>query len=114
MFAVALGATLSGCLKEDDPPAITLSQSSVTLDWEAASVPVHVTANTPWSVVSDQSWCRPSIGSGRASEQIHLIVDQSDLKTLRTAVVTFETLGERKIYRAIVVTQEGKAVWQNQ
>ena len=109
-----LALAVSGCLKEDDSPALSLSQSVVLIDWKAVSVPVEVNTNAEWKAASDQTWCRLSKSNGNASQTVNIIVDRNELAVTRTAVVTFRTTGDSKeVHRTIVVSQSGEDIWSN-
>lgn len=106
-------ALLSSCSNESAPPVISLSQTTITTDWDAVSIPVSVATNVDWEAQSNQPWCRLSIYNGRLSQDINILVDESNEKVKRTAIITFTTKGANKATTAVIVSQEGESVWHN-
>ncbi|MDH6312154.1 hypothetical protein M2137_000917 [Parabacteroides sp. PFB2-10] len=104
---------LTGCVNEDDPPAISVSQNEIFFDQKSDATPVQVNSNAEWKASSNQTWCRPSVSTGRHSLDIKVLVDENDTKFKRTAIITFETQGSNKTISSIIVSQEGIDVWGN-
>ncbi len=108
---LCLSAVVAGCVNESDPPSIRVSETEMTLDWETHSIPVEVTSNAAWKATSNQPWCRPSVSSGRNSQKINILVDESGLTENRTAIITLQTTGADTDMATILVSQDGEDVW---
>lgn len=109
VLAVLLLSFAAGCAGEKDPSEISVDPDMITHDWDAASVPVTVTTNSEWEASSSADWCRPSVKSGRTSQNIYIIIDESEAKTNRSAVITFRTTGSHKVVTTVFVSQAGEA-----
>ncbi|MDH6342781.1 hypothetical protein M2480_003051 [Parabacteroides sp. PFB2-12] len=104
---------LTGCVSEDDPPTISVSQSEIFFEQKSDAFDILLTSNAEWKASSNQSWCRPSVSTGRHSLDMKVLVDENNTKFKRTAIITFETQGSNKTITSIIVSQDGIDVWGN-
>lgn len=103
--------TISSCEKET---ILTIDQSSLTVGDSAGSQTVSLTANKPWSVTSDQSWCKvsPSAGEEATSSRITISYDANTSYEARTATVTFTCAELTKTVSVSQATNNGLLVSQ--
>lgn len=76
LITVAFLAVLfCGCEKET---VLTLDQSSISFTDAGGSQTVSLTANKPWTVSTNQSWCKvsPSGGEEAASSRVTITCDE--------------------------------------
>ncbi|MDL2255337.1 BACON domain-containing protein [Parabacteroides sp. OttesenSCG-928-G06] len=102
---------VNGCVKEDDPPVINVSQNEICISQKSSAVSVWIDSNAEWKSSTNQEWCRPSVTTGRHSQEINVLVDENTTKFNRTAIITFETKGGNKKTTSVLVSQEGIDVW---
>lgn len=101
IIATLLALILVACEKET---VLTIDQTSLSFTDTGGSQTISLTANKPWSVKCDQSWCKvsPSSGEEAASSKISISCDANTTYDARNCTVTF-TCAE--LTKAISVTQ---------
>lgn len=72
---------------------------------EGTNTALEISANVPWSVVSDQSWLKVSPTSGSGDTKLTVTVDKNDSTTRRFANITLSSPGFGAL--TIKVTQTG-------
>ncbi len=102
---------LSSCEKET---VLTIDQTSLSFTDAGESQSVSLTANKPWSVKSDQSWCKvsPSSGEEAASNKISISCDANTTYDARNCTVTFTCAELTKTLSISQATNNGLLVSQ--
>ena len=93
---------LLSCEKET---VLTLDQATISFTDVGGSQAVSLTANKPWTVSSNQSWCKvsPSGGEEAASSKITIACDANTSYDERSCTVTFICA---ELTKTVSVTQE--------
>lgn len=104
IFAAILALILGSCEKET---VLTIDQTSLSFTDNGGSQSVSLTANKPWSVKSDQSWCivSPSAGEEAVSSRITFTCEENTTYNHRVCMVTF-TCAE--LTRTVFISQTAK------
>lgn len=105
-LTVAAVACCAAC--SDDPevaePGLSLLEDKITFDMFGGSRVLEITADSPWTITCDDTWCHTNVTEGSHTKKIVLTVDQSFLPGERTTEVHFYAAGEEK--HTVAVTQE--------
>lgn len=109
----ALPFLLIGCEKET---LLTVDQTSINIPDTGGSQTVTLTANKPWSVSSNQSWCKvsPSAGEEATSSRITISCDPNTTYDARNATVTFTCVEMTKTVTVSQATNYGLLVSQTE
>ncbi len=101
-FALILAFVLLSCEKET---ILSVDQQLLTFTEEGGSQILSLTANKPWTVSSDQSWCKvtPTAGEEAASSRISVNCDPNTTYDTRYCNITF-TCAE--LVKTVSVTQD--------
>ena len=85
---LTIAVFFSSCEKET---ILSIDQTSITVPDTGGSQTITLTANKPWTVSSNQSWCRtsPSAGEEAASTRITITCDANTSYDARSCIVTF-------------------------
>jgi len=67
---------------------VTLSTNSIEAEAAGTITDVTITTNTPWTVVSNRSWCQVSPASGTGNDNLTVTVSPTDEITARSATIT--------------------------
>ena len=84
--------------------AISLDTSTMEFTSSSGEQTFKITANTSWTVSSDQAWCSVSPTSGSGDGSVTVSVDENTSSSSRTATITVESA---TITRRLAVTQSG-------
>ena len=87
-------------------PVISLDTSSLEFASVSASKSFKITANTSWTVASDQTWCSVSPASGSGDSSVTVNVEENTSTAERTATIMVKSDAGNK---TINVTQSGVA-----
>ncbi len=87
-------------------PVISIDASSLEFASVSASKSFKITANTSWTVASDQTWCSVSSASGSGNGSVTVNVEENTSTAERTATITVKSDAGDK---TISVTQSGVA-----
>lgn len=112
LITVAFLAVLfCGCEKET---VLTLDQSSISFTDAGGSQTVSLTANKPWTVSTNQSWCKvsPSGGEEAASSRVTITCDANTSYDERNCTVTFTCAELTKTVSVTQATNNGLLVSQ--
>ena len=101
-FALIMAFVLLSCEKET---ILSVDQQLLTFTESGGSQILSLTANKPWTVSSDQSWCKvtPTAGEEAASSRISVNCDPNTTYDTRYCNITF-TCAE--LVKTVSVTQE--------
>ena len=101
----------SSCEKET---VLSVDQTSLLYTDTGGSQTVSITANKPWSVKCDQSWCKvsPSSGEEAASSKISISCDANTTYDARNCTVTFTCAELTKTVSISQATNNGLIVSQ--
>ena len=101
-FALILAFVLLSCEKET---ILSVDQQLLTFTEAGGSQILSLTANKPWTVSSDQSWCKvtPTAGEEAASSRISVNCDSNTTYDTRYCNITF-TCAE--LVKTVSVTQD--------
>ena len=101
----------SSCEKET---VLSVDQTSLSYTDAGGSQTVSLTANKPWSVKCDQSWCKvsPSSGEEAASSKISISCDANTTYDARNCTVTFTCAELTKTVSVSQATNNGLLVSQ--
>lgn len=116
-FSLSLAALvtliLGGCVGEDEPNEIGVSQQVLLFEPEADFTYVTLTANSPWKAWVEidngaaAAWCRLGTTAGGASQQVQVIVEANDSAEARSARIFFENTTSKRMRTSILVSQSG-------
>ena len=84
--------------------AISLDTSTMEFTSSSGEQAFKITANTSWTVSSDQTWCSVSPTSGKNSGSVTVKVSENTQTSARTATITVKTDAGN---RTVSVTQSG-------
>lgn len=84
--------------------AISLDTSTMEFTSSSGEQTFKITANTSWTVSSDQTWCSVSPTSGKNSGSVTVKVSENTQTSARTATITVKTDAGN---RTVSVTQSG-------
>lgn len=84
--------------------AISLDTSTMEFTSSSGEQTFKITANTSWTVSSDQTWCSVSPTSGKNSGSVTVKVSENTQTSARTATITVKTDAGT---RTVSVTQSG-------
>ena len=84
--------------------AISLDTSTMEFTSSSGEQTFKITANTSWSVSSDQAWCSVSPSSGSNNGSVKVKVSENTQTSARTATITVKTDAGT---RTVSVTQSG-------
>lgn len=105
-LTVAAVACCAAC--SDDPevaePELSLLEDQVSFDMFGGRSVLEITADAPWMITCDDTWCHTNVTEGSHTKKIVLTVDQSFQPEERTTKVHFFAGGEEK--HTLTVTQE--------
>ena len=87
-------------------PVISIDASSLKFASVSASKSFKITANTSWTVASDQTWCSVSPASGSGDSSVTVNVEENTSTAERTATIMVKSDAGNK---TINVTQSGVA-----
>ena len=87
-------------------PVISIDASSLEFASVSASKSFKITANTSWTVASDQTWCSVSPASGSGDSSVTVNVEENTSTAERTATIMVKSDAGNK---TINVTQSGVA-----
>ena len=106
-----LAILFCACEKET---ILTVDQSSVSFTDAGGSQTVTLTANKPWTVKADQSWCKisPSGGEEASSSRITITCDANTTYDARNCTVTFTCAELTKTIAVSQATNNGLIVSQ--
>ena len=104
---------LLSCEKET---VLTLDQATISFTDVGGSQAVSLTANKPWTVSSNQSWCKvsPSGGEEAASSKITIACDANTSYDERSCTVTFTCAELTKTVSVTQATNNGLLVPQTE
>lgn len=102
-----------GCEKET---ILSVDQSSVEISDAGGSQTISLTANKPWSVSSNQSWCKvsPSAGEDATNSRITITCDPNTTYDARNCTVTFTCAELTKTVSVSQATNNGLIVSQTE
>lgn len=106
-FLDNLGANINNgdCTIEESESLIV--SSLPTLNPDAASSDVFVTANVSWTALSNDAWISIDISSGTGDETVSVTVTENTATVSRTGTVTFtQDAGGDDIVRTLTITQD--------
>ena len=86
--------------------SILVNPTTLEVDAAGGTASIDITANSPWTVTvpEDCGWVTAEQASGEGNGQVTLTIGASDVRTARSAVVTFkETVGNTE--KAVTVNQ---------
>jgi|GEM_PF-4046420 len=104
-------AILAACEKET---VLTVEQTSISIPDAGGSQTVSLTANKPWTVSTNQSWCKvsPSGGEEAASSRVTITCDANTSYDERNCTVTFTCAELTKTVSVTQATNNGLLVSQ--
>ena len=110
-FLDNLGANINnGDCTIEESESLTVS-SFPTLNPDAASFDVFVTANVSWTALSNDAWISIDISSGTGDETVSVTVTENTAIVSRTGTVTFtQDAGGDDIVRTLTITQDATAL----
>ena len=79
--------------------AISLDTSTMEFTSSSGEQTFKITANTSWTVSSDQTWCSGSPTSGKNSGSVTVKVPENTQTSARTATITVKTDAERRTHQ---------------
>ena len=110
-FILVLLTVIASCEKET---MLTVDQTSLSFTDNGGSQTITLTANKPWTVKCDQSWCNvsPSAGEEAASSRITITCDANITHDGRSCNITFTCAELSKIVSVSQATNNGLIVSQ--
>ena len=111
LFLLVSPFLLLSCEKET---VLTLDQAAISFTDAGGSQDVSLTANKPWTVSSNQSWCKvsPSGGEEVASSRVTITCDANTSYDERSCTVTFTCAELTKTVSVTQATNNGLLVSQ--
>ena len=86
-------------------PTLEVNPSAVSVSAEGSSIELTVESNAPWTVTVPESWMTVEPASGQGNAKVILTVAATEVRAVRSAVVTFkETVNNAE--KTVTVTQE--------
>jgi hypothetical protein len=100
------GTTYGNQITFSTPPLqLSVSPAIYDVPKESGSRVFTVTSNIEWQVVSDQTWCKPNITSGKGNSPVVATFEPNTAIGQRSALITFSAVGISN--QTVVVTQAG-------
>lgn len=99
--AVALFAVV-GCSEDTTEDALTMGTTEISVPAAGSTQPLNFTANTSWTVSSDQDWITFDRMSGNAGEAtVNMTVDPNPDYENRTATVTIKAGTKTTLFKVV-------------
>lgn len=79
---------VTGCIHDGIDAALTVDSKIVSVDARANYVSYTVTANTDWTIASNEDWCTPNVEGGIGTTTIYLSIEANDSSIKREAILS--------------------------